>query len=115
MIPLDVSAWGKLAHAYGSAENIPALLASLADYPVERDHRSEPWFSLWSALCHQNDVFSASYAAVPHIVRFAEHHPDKATMNYFLMPTKIEIDRAAGRGPALPHEVEQEYFQERCG
>jgi hypothetical protein len=111
MIPLKPSAWRELGHAYGSAENIPALLSRLAEYPDESDYQNEPWFSLWSALCHQDDVYSASYAAVPHIVRLAERHPDKATMSYFLLPTAIEIDRAAGRGPTLPQELEQDYLQ----
>ncbi len=111
MIPLEPSAWRQLGHAYGSAENIPALLSRLAEYPDESDYRSEPWFSLWSALCHQDDVYSASYAAVPHIVRFVERHPERATMSYFVMPTAIEIDRAASRGPMLPPELEQEYFE----
>ncbi len=111
MISLEAPEWRQLDHAYGSAENIPALLRRLAEYPDERDYKSEPWFSLWSALCHQNDVYSASYAAVPHIVHLAQLHPDKATMSYFLLPTAIEIDRVAGRGPALPLELEQDYFE----
>ena len=26
---------------------------------------------LWSSLCHEGDVYTASYAAVPHIVQMA--------------------------------------------
>src|SRR5881396_1574136 len=111
MIPLDPAAWRQFAHAYGSAENIPALLNRLAEYPDESDYRNEPFFSLWSALCHQDHVFSASYAAVPHIVSLAECQPEKATMSYFLLPTAIEIDRMAGRGPEVPSEFGQEYFE----
>jgi len=110
MIPLDSSRWQELDHAYGSARDIPALLAQLASFPKEKQSTSEPFHSLWSALCHQDDVYSASYAAVPHIVRVAETDPRSASMSYYALPTAIEIDRAEGRGPAIPAELEVEYF-----
>ena len=109
MIPLDSSQWLHLEHAYGSAANIPALLARLSSFPKE-ESGSEPFHALWSALCHQDDVYSASYAAVPHIVSFVESDPRRASMSYYALPTAIEIDRAEGRGPALSSAEESEYF-----
>ena len=111
MIAPDSPAWAQLQDAYGAASDIPDLLRQLATNPRPMKADDQPWHSLWSALCHQEDVYTASYAAVPHIVHLAELHPDKATMSYFLLPTAIEIDRVAGRGPALPLELEQEYFE----
>jgi hypothetical protein len=32
---------------------------------------SEAWNAVWSALCHQGSVYSATYAAVPHLVEIA--------------------------------------------
>ncbi|WP_326737688.1 hypothetical protein [Streptomyces sp. NBC_01022] len=52
--------WSRLSHAYGSAEDIPALLDRIASDPA-----SEHWSDLWSALCHQGSVYSASFAALP--------------------------------------------------
>src|SRR4051812_40379348 len=66
MLALDSPRWGELTHAYGEASDIPALLRRLKTAPPPTDYRSEPWFTLWSALCHQNDVYIASYAAIPH-------------------------------------------------
>ncbi|MFJ9589270.1 hypothetical protein [Streptomyces acidicola] len=52
--------WSRLSHAYGSAEDIPALLDRIASEPS-----SELWNDLWSSLCHQGSVYSASFAALP--------------------------------------------------
>lgn len=52
--------WSQLSHAYGSAEDIPALLDQLASEPSPGR-----WNDLWSALCHQGSVYSASFAALP--------------------------------------------------
>ncbi|MDX3852102.1 hypothetical protein [Streptomyces sp. AK02-01A] len=59
--------WQKLSHAYGSAEDIPALLARIASEP-----ESKHWNGLWSALCHQGSVYSASFAALPWLAGMAE-------------------------------------------
>ncbi|WP_432059657.1 hypothetical protein [Streptomyces sp. S1] len=54
--------WSRLSHAYGSAEDIPALLAR-----VEAEPAPEAWTDLWSALCHQGSVYPASFAALPRL------------------------------------------------
>ncbi|MFJ8545915.1 hypothetical protein ACIRFH_28670 [Streptomyces sp. NPDC093586] len=58
--------WSRLTHAYGSAEDIPALLERIASDPT-----SARWNDLWSALCHQGSVYSASFAALPWLVGVA--------------------------------------------
>ena len=52
--------WGKLNHAYGTAEDVPELLARMSP-----DGKNEVWSELWGRLCHQSTVFSASFAALP--------------------------------------------------
>ncbi|MER5311074.1 hypothetical protein ABT034_25165 [Streptomyces sp. NPDC002773] len=59
--------WPRLTHAYGSAEDIPTLLARIASEP-----ESGLWNDLWSALCHQGSVYSASFAALPWLADMAE-------------------------------------------
>ncbi|MFJ4667087.1 hypothetical protein [Kitasatospora purpeofusca] len=58
--------WSQLSHAYGSAEDIPALLDR-----IEADPSAECWSDLWSALCHQGSVYSASFAALPRLTAIA--------------------------------------------
>jgi hypothetical protein len=72
MIALTEDAWKPLKHAYGTAENIPALLLTLVHYPQCRRPDDEPWSSLWDSLYHQGDTYNASIAAVPHILMIAE-------------------------------------------
>jgi hypothetical protein len=58
--------WTALKHAYGVASDVPPLLAALSGDP-----NSEVWHELWSRLCHQGTVYSASFAALPELARAA--------------------------------------------
>jgi hypothetical protein len=110
MLPLDDPRWKDLQHAYGEATDIPALLRLLAQSSGPNAHyREEPWFSLWSRLCHQDDVFTASYAAVPHIVRIAADATGPIDASFFLLPTSVEIARKTGRGPHVPQAYAEDY------
>ncbi|WNM30266.1 hypothetical protein RKE30_07525 [Streptomyces sp. Li-HN-5-11] len=52
--------WSQLHHAYGTAEDVPGLLDAVSPAP-----RDSGWTELWSRLCHQGTVYSASHAALP--------------------------------------------------
>jgi len=110
MLALDSPRWDELNHAYGSAGDIPALLSQLDSFPKSNGYRDEPWFSLWSALAHQGDVYSASYAAVPHVVRVLATDPTKADFNFFGFPAWVEICRQR-RSAAIPPDLEADYFE----
>ncbi len=106
---LDDRSWSDLRHAYGSAENVPGLLRQLRALPRATDARAEPYFSLWSALCHQGQVYTASYAAVPHIVDALLTWPTTVHDSPLQLVVCIEIARAQGRGPAVPGALENSY------
>lgn len=59
--------WSSLHHAYGTAENLPALLATAES--------SDDWDDAYSHLVHQGTVYSASYAALPLLTEMALRHP----------------------------------------
>jgi hypothetical protein len=109
VLPLDSPLWNELTHAYGSAGDIPALLLQLESFPESNDYRDEPWFSLWSALAHQGDVYPASFAAVPHVVRILASNPSKADHQFFLFPSCVEIDRHK-RSISIPTGLEADYL-----
>ena len=112
MLALDSPDWNKLKHAYGAAVDVPSLLQQLSLNPSpSRDYRSEPWFSLWSRLCHQDDVYTASYAAVPHVVRICLCATGPIDASFFLLPACIEIARATSRGPEMPVELSNAYIE----
>ena len=110
MLDLESNRWSELQHAYGEASDIPDMLRKLSSYPPHKNYESEPYFSLWSALCHQDDVYEASYAAVPHIIKLLADNPAKAHWDFFLLPTCIEISRYRGMGPKIPIDLEKAYF-----
>ncbi len=109
MLSLDDPRWNELRDAYGDASTIPSLLRDLASMPAYNDHDSEPYFSLWSALCHQGDVYTASYAAAPHVVAAMRAHPGGFHAALLLLVASIEIARARGRGPAVPVDLAPAY------
>jgi hypothetical protein len=58
--------WKDLGDAYGSAEDLPDLLAEL-----EPDPRSPVWPELWGRVCHQSSTFSASPHVLPFLLKAA--------------------------------------------
>lgn len=69
----------------------------------------EPWFTLWSSLCHQGDVYSASYAAIPHVVSVALAAAGPIDFSFFLLPASVDVARVKGRGPQIPGFLKQAY------
>jgi hypothetical protein len=108
MLSLDSPEWTILQHAYGNASDIPDLLRQLEPLPSSEGN-AEPWFSIWSSLAHQGDVYTASFAAVPHVVRFLASHPSAAPSVYFQFPAWIEICRQR-RAMAVPDDLSSDYF-----
>lgn len=92
MLSLDSPHWKGLQHAYGAALDTPELLRQLYSFPASEGD-SEPWFTLWSSLAHQGDVYPASFAAVPHVVDALSKGPEKACFDYFQFPAWVEICR----------------------
>lgn len=107
MLPLASEKWSSLADAYGPAVNIPRLLRQLESFPPSKPD-AEPWYSLWSALCHQGDVYTASFAAVPHIIEALSAAPERAGFDYYLLPAAIEVARVEN-GVAVPAELREAY------
>jgi len=92
MLSFDSQKWSELEHAYGAASDTPELLRQLESFPTA-EGEAEPWFTIWSSLAHQGDVYSASFAAVPHIVNALSKGPEKACADYFQFPAWVEICR----------------------
>ncbi len=108
MLSLDSSKWSELRHAYGPATDIPDLLRQLEALPSSEGEK-EPWFSLWSSLAHQGDVYPASFASVPHIVHYLSLSPSTADVSYFHFPAWVEICRKKN-SVTVPKELEDDYF-----
>jgi len=108
MLSLDSRLWSELRHAYGVASDTPTLLRQLQSLP-DSSGESEPWLSLWSSLAHQGEVYSASFAAVPHVVRALTTDPASASFTYFQFPAQVEICRQ-NHGTPIPPDLAPAYF-----
>jgi len=107
--PLNGIRWSELSHAYGFAGDLEPLLQSIYAFPPESDSNSEPWHTLWSSLCHQGDIYSASFAATTIIVDALATDPGRATGSFFLLPTCVELARVRHRSD-VPEDLEKPYF-----
>ena len=101
--------WAALSHAYGSAVDIPSLLERALTDRRGGHIPESTWFELWSALCHQGDAYSASYAAVPFLIQIAQAPAYSAQYDPLLLAASIEVARLEGRAPALAREEEGVY------
>jgi hypothetical protein len=110
MLELESPQWSKLTHAYGPAANIPSLLRLVAENPKGKaSYTEEPWFTLWSSLCHQGSIYTASYAAVPHLVGIASRTSGPCAWDFFGLPAIVEATRLRGAGPVMPEFLSAAY------
>lgn len=58
--------WSALSHAYGTADDLPEILAELTP------HESPVWGELWSRVCHQGTTYSASPYVLPILLQLAQ-------------------------------------------
>ncbi len=108
MLSLESHRWSELQHAYGDASDIPPLLVQLVGLPSSANN-AEPWLTLWSALAHQGDVYSASFAAVPYVVQALGSAPSKGDHSYVQFPAWVEICRVKNQVP-IPEDLRVAYF-----
>lgn len=59
--------WASLRDAYGEASPVPDLLQRLST-----DDTDPVWHELWSRICHQGTVYSASFAALPRLLEWSQ-------------------------------------------
>lgn len=90
--------WSKLTHAYGTAEDIPGLLDRL-----EPGGTSQAWSDLWSRLCHQDSVYSASHAALPALTRLAREWSPADRAAPLMLAGSIVASVAQPPGEPDPH------------
>jgi hypothetical protein len=57
--------WGRVAHAYGVAKDVPAMLASIVS--DDERVRGDAWRELFASVFHQGSVYSATGPVVRHL------------------------------------------------
>ncbi|MBP5934635.1 hypothetical protein F3K43_00060 [Streptomyces sp. LBUM 1476] len=69
---LDDIQWHTLTHAYGTAEDVPALIRALYE---GGEQAQEALGELYGTVYHQGSVYEASAPAVPFLAHAARHAP----------------------------------------
>ena len=105
MLAFSDRRWGKLEGGYRLPFDPRPVLAKLR---AGRDV-SKSWHSLWEDLHHQGDVGTASYAAIPHLVKIHRRR-GKADWNTYALVAVVELARTAGKNPKIPAFLNQSYF-----
>lgn len=90
--------WSKLEHAYGSAEDIPELLAKLSTSESAR-----VWDDLWSRVCHQGSVYSASLPILENLLDIAEQWEAR----FRLAPLTLAAAIVASAKHEFPNELQR--------
>jgi hypothetical protein len=81
---LDEVDWAAFSHAYGAAEDVPAMIRALRS--PDSETRDQTLDDLFSTIWHQGTVYSASAPVVPFLIELAADTstPDRADILYLL-------------------------------
>ena len=111
-MPLDSERWADLRTAYGDGREVPDLLRRVATEGVPEGYTSVqsgcPWARLWATICHQGSVYTASYAAVPHLVHLCARVALAVRPRVINLVVSIEIGRGPSAAP-LPDDLAADY------
>ena len=109
MLSLDDVRWQSLEHAYGPAGNIPPLLRAAASDTLPWHLPESAGYDLWSALCHQGDSYTASFAASPHLIALAPDQLKGRRYDALYLAGCIELARLEERSPTIPLDLRDDY------
>lgn len=98
--------WSALQCAYGTAERVPELLRGAEEASADF---GDVWNDLWSYLCHQGTVYSASYAAIPALTAMCLRQEARG----YLAPLQLVGSiLASNDGPVDPVTIRERYKSE---
>lgn len=83
--------WSRLRHAYGPATDVPDMIADL-----ESGADSDAWDEVWGCLCHQETVYSASFAALPELLRITSDRPADLRLDFLSLAGAILVSHVVG-------------------
>lgn len=97
---LDDVRWCDLTHAYGPAEDVPALIRAL--YEDDAEAADEAIYELYGNIHHQGTIYQASAPAVPFLAHAVHHAPGKRDELLMLLAVLADHDPAAVESPHWP-------------
>lgn len=81
---IDSIPWSSLEHAFGPADNVPALLMGLLS--ADEGQRWEALYGLMETVWHQGTIYQATSHVVPFLVKMLQDDrtPDRAKVAFLL-------------------------------
>ena len=107
-LALDSPRWPELLQSHGTAEDIPKLIEALTVIEGVRD-RAELWFGIWATLCPDGRVYSAAFAAVPHLLAITHPRSLDERVAAMHVAAGVEIARHEPGAPAIPDDLVPSY------
>lgn len=104
MLTLDSARWAELTQAYGSAEDVPRVIAALSELD-DPAARAELWFALWRMLLRDDAVYDAAYATAPYLLAVAADRALAERAEAAQLLTRIELLRRAPASPPMPSDL----------
>lgn len=108
MLPLDSPRWQKLNHVYGSAGDIPEKLRRLEAAALIEWAPKSAMEEITSAIYHQGDPSTASYATIPHLIRIAQGRKPAEQIWLVLLCGWVEGARTSS-SPNVPDDLSEAY------
>jgi hypothetical protein len=106
MLSLEDERWRSLEGGYRTLFDPRPLLSDLED----RKNTEATWHELWDELHHQGDVGTASFAAVPHLIRIYRKL-GIIDWNTYAIVAVIELARDNGKNTKVPTWLEGDYLR----
>src|SRR5262245_9963590 len=89
---LDSVQWGRLTHAYGTAEDVPELIRGLRS--ADADVRRNALHELYGNIYHQGKRYEASPYAVPFLLELVNDSAAADRAEVLLLLTALAIGQA---------------------
>jgi hypothetical protein len=84
------------------------LLGALYEIDDE-DQRTGLWYGAWATLCPGDQVYSAAYAAVPHVLRIAADRDFIERVSAIHLVTQAEVLRHGAGAPPIDDDLLRAY------
>ncbi len=105
MLSADSPRWAELEHAYGDATQLPTHLYELFD---KQNYDDDPNHVLFGCLCHQGSVYTATYAAVPHVVNALATQSIQSQIWLFMFLGQVAISKDAEE---IPNDLRSDFLE----
>lgn len=108
MLKLDNPRWNELDNAYDTFYSTQDFLSQL--WTDDPGISTREWYDFLGSLCGTEQVFPASFAAIPHVIEVAKLRKPQERPMFMLAVCFVEGNRLRNKTP-IPQDLEEAYWQ----